>query len=223
MRLPPDEKYVKVGAGYTRSRLPLGKKITPDKRDRTKDEPYFYVLKFFPGRRVESLPSFETLSMSKLFGIDGEEYRRLSLMPYEMSKEIRTAYFEDSPNRLEADLQPRLMVYAVASLDDGESVLYIPRNVSGDSIEDVFGKLNKRQGHITFLQKFLAGLGDERFIDSLNPKDRKKVRDAGIKNRVVVVMRTNVGYVQGKFISHARFLDIQNGLKLGKKEDEPEQ
>ena len=206
--LPPEQKFVKIGPAWSR-RLPVGTKRTPSPRNRVKDQPFFHALSFKAGRRAEGQPDWNPMTLSRVLGVSSPDLHRYSLMPYTLSDGLVAAYERDVVHALDRNLASTLMVYAVVGLDDGKTVLAIPRNITGDGIDAIMGALSKRQGQITFLQQFAAGMQDEAVLAALAPSTRARIGDAKPARRMVLVMPSNRGLVQGRFESHVEYLAKQ--------------
>jgi hypothetical protein len=212
LKRPVSEKFVRVGPGFLR-RLPLGKKVTPHDRDRNKELPFFHSLKFdltnMGGRMaldVYANPSWKPLTGDLLFGVSDQKLQSVAAIPYEVSDVLKEAYFADSSVMLQSDLKSRLVIYALMTFEDDSTMLALPRDISGSTIDEVMSVLRNRPKQVEFLKEFLMGTRDAGVMLAAPSASRKRMASLKVKKRMLIVAPSNQGYCQGEFMSHAQFL-----------------
>ncbi|MCX5750330.1 MAG: hypothetical protein NT099_01460 [Candidatus Saganbacteria bacterium] len=210
--MPPEKRFVRMRPGMT-YRLRLGPTLTPGPKDPARHEPYYWSLNISPEGQIKVEPNWNPLTWERIFSVGNVEMKAKALMPYAIEPGKRSAYLSEGANRLAADLDPTLMVYAVTAYDN-EQLVYIPRDLSGKTIGDVQAQLQSRPAQVDFLHRFLAGQVDELQHAAVDGKRKAELRDAGVKRRFLIVMPTNVGYWEGRFWSHDRFNREEAALTL---------
>ncbi|MFA6431743.1 MAG: hypothetical protein WCV91_05140 [Candidatus Margulisiibacteriota bacterium] len=204
--LPPSRRFVKVAPGRT-YRLSLGVKNTEEDRSAAqKQAPFYFQLSFDRDGSPIYSPSMQPLTLARLFGVSDPSLEGKALLPFEISEIKKQAYMLEGGNCLARDLAPRYFVYTITSYENCDDTIIICRPISGQDLQEIIDKLNKSKEQRYFLQQYLRGAVDVLAHSTFPAEKRDELRQTKEVKRLVIVASTNVGYMEGEFMSHEDFL-----------------
>ncbi len=210
--LPAAERFVKMEPGVT-FRLKLGPVKTPAPRSSAVHDPFYYLLHISPEGELKIEPDWEPLTLEKITWVSSPKTKARSLMGYRISDEKKAAYLGESATRLESDLSSNWMVYAFAVFNN-DGFVWIPRDITGQTIADIQTQLFARPNQLQFLQQFMRGEIDELRNAVGIRRNEQEWREAGVKHRFIMAMETHRGFWEGGLWSHERFNQFEAAMNL---------